>query len=314
VALADIMNFDSTRVQSEPSEDSYLAEFCEKTGIRFFFHADCLWQSMGMKLYVPTPSCFSISFSPDELDLMWQEGAWFIQHPVHDHEEGFASYVFFLDDKNYDFASIKSSDRRHNIRRGLKHCAVDRVSFQMLEREAPRLIADTYKRQGRNCEDNVLKMWNDYLVAAGSNPLFRAWGAFVGKELAAAKIEFMFRGGIHPEALFSRSDLLKYYTMNALLFVSTKETMRMENVSYISHGLRPVTGEKESLVDFKESVGLQKVPVKERLEVNPRVKLLLNRLSCRCGSFIPQRICERSEYARLSKGILMTLAKQFQNS
>jgi len=301
-----MLDHDSQKTAPGRDEESYLAEFCEKTGIRYFFDSNRIWQSMGLRLFVPTPSCFPIAFTADELDSIWANGAWFLQHAVHENERGLDSYVFFLDDKNYDFSSIKSSDRRHNIRRGLKNCAVDIVSFDLLKREAPRLVCDTYLRQGRNCGDHVLKMWNDYFVAGGSSPLFRTWGAFVGKDLAAAKIEFMFKGGVHPEALFSRSDLLKYYTMNALLFVSTKETIRMDNVSYISHGLRPVTGEKESLVEFKESLGLQKVAVKERLEVNPRLKYVCNRLSCKLESFIPNSICEHSEYVRLLKGILRT--------
>lgn len=291
---------------SQRNEESYLSDFCEKIGMRYFIGSDCMWRSMGLRLFVPTPSCFPVTFSPDDLKLMWGNGAWFVQHVVREQDPGFDSYMFFVKDKSYDLATIKSRDRRHNIRRSLKHCTVDIVSFDLLAREGQRLIHDTYLRQGRNCGNQVLNRWNDYFTAASSNPLFRGWGAFVGKELAAAKIEFKFKGGIHPEAIFSRTDLLKYYTTNALLFVSTKETMKMDNTSYICYGLRPVTGEKQSLIDFKESLGFQRLPVKERLEVNPRLKLLCNKLSYKFWPLIPRGVCERSEYARLLKGILMT--------
>ncbi len=291
-------------------EDGYLAEFCEKIGMRHFFGFGHLWQSMGLRLFVPIPNCFPVSLSQDDLDFMWGEGAFFIHHAVPDNENGFPGYVFLIDDKSYDLDCIRSSDRRHNIRRAFKYCTVDQVSFELLKSEAPRLISDTYLRQCRNCGASVLEGWKTYMDAAGSNPLFSAWGTFVGKELAAAKIEFRYRGGVHPEALFSRTDLLKYYTMNALLFVSTRETIRKDDVTYISHGMRPVTGEKESLAGFKESMGFRKLTVNERLEVNPVIKRFLGRYCCKASSWIPERFCENSEYVRLVQGILSTLNRQ----
>ncbi len=288
------------------SDESYLAEFYEKLGIRFFFYSNHLWQSMGLRLFVPTPNCFPIALTEDELKSCWEKGAWFLHYAVHEDKPGLPSYVFLIDDKNYDLGSIKSTDRRHNVRRGLKNCTVDIVSFELLKREAHRLIHDTYIRQGRNCGKTVLKMWQDYFSAAASCPLFRAWGAFVGKELAAVKIEHMFLGGVHPQAVFSRSDLLKYYTTNALLFVSTKEAIKMDEVSYICLGLKPVTGEKRSLMEFKESLGFKKLAVRGTLQINPILRSIFSRPLCSLESLISKGICERSEYARLIKGILST--------
>ncbi len=292
------------------AEESYLSEFCEKIGMRYFFEAGCLWQSMGLRLFVPTPNCFAVDLTPQTLESMWSEGAFFVQRIVPEFQKGFASYAFIVDDRNYDLDSIKSSDRRHNIRRAFKHCVVERVSFDSIKREALTLISDTYARQGRGCGDSVLKGWTEYIDAAASNPLFSVWATFVGKELAALKIEYRYRGGVHPEALFSRSDLLRYYTMNALLFVSTRETIRMNGVSYISHGMRPVTGEKQTLVDFKESMGFRKMIVNERLEINPRLKIINNSVFHHVGKFIPQTFAERSEYLRVIQGILETLKMQ----
>ncbi len=295
-------------------EENYLAEFCQKIGVKFFFHAGRLWRSMGLRFYVPTPNSLPVSLTANELNLLWGHNVWFLQHAVPDEEEGFPSYAFLLRDKNYDLSHIKSSDRRHNIKRGMKHCEVTRISLRLLLREAEPLIVDTYKRQGRNCDKKVLEAWRRYFLAADGNPLFRAWGAFVGKHLAAAKIEFVFQKGVHPEALFSRTDLLKYYTMNVLLFISTKETMRSDDICYLSHGLRPITGEKESLANFKESMGLGKIECKERLEINPRVKPFLGQPVCSICSYLPKKIFERSEYVRLVAGIAFTYDRQIRYS
>lgn len=52
------------------NEESYLAEFMEKSGGAFFFHRNCLWRCMGLRFYVPTPSCFPISLTTDDLDVI----------------------------------------------------------------------------------------------------------------------------------------------------------------------------------------------------------------------------------------------------
>jgi len=298
------------RPEYRSEEDSYLAEFCEKIGVNFFFYANFLWRSMGCHFYVPAPNSLPISLTADDLNFLWENNVWFLQRVIPDDQEGFESYAFLLRDKNYDLSNIKSADRRHNIRRGLKHCIVTRVPFRLLLSEAERLIIDTYSRQGRNCGPGVLRQWRDYFSAADGNPLFRAWGAFVGKDLAAAKVEFVFRKGIQPEALFSRTDLLKYYTMNALLFISTRESIRSEDVSYICHGMRPITGEKVSLLNFKESMGLGKYRVKERIDINPNLKPFTAKPFLSICSHIPKIISVRSEYVRLVQGIVSTLAMQ----
>ena len=291
-------------------EENYLSDFCQETGIKAFYRADIFWQSMGLRLFVPTPTNSPICLSLEDLSFMWKQGAWFVHYPVAIDLPGISSYAFVVQDKNYGFGSIKSSDRRHNIRRAFKHCSVERVSFELLKNEAAPLIADTYLRQGRYCGKDILAGWQSYFMVAATNPLFSAWGAFVKGVLAAVKVEFIFRNGVQVEALFSRTHLLKYYPMNALLFVSTQQSINMEGISYVSYGMRPVTGEKESLLSFKESMGFEKLAINERLELNPYIKPCFNSFLNSAAKRISEPLLERSEYARIISGIVLKLREQ----
>lgn len=291
-------------------EENYLSDFCQKTGIKTFHRAGIFWQSMAMRLFVPTPTNSPISLSSEDLSFMWKQGAWFVHFPVSIDFPGVSSYAFVVQDKNYGFGSIKSSDRRHNIRRAFKYCSVERVSFELLKNEAAPLIADTYLRQGRDCGRNILDGWQSYFTVAATNPLFSAWGAFVKGALAATKVEFIFRNGVQVEALFSSTDLLKYYPMNALLFVSTQQSINMEGISYVSYGMRPVTGEKESLMSFKESMGFEKLAINERLELNPYLKPFFNSFLSLAARKVSEPLLDRSKYARIITGIVLELREQ----
>ena len=48
------------------------------------------------------------------------------------------------------------------------------------------------------------------------------------------------------------------------------------SIKSVSYGRRPITGEAEGLVKFKESMGFKKVLVKERVEINPLAKALFS--------------------------------------
>ena len=191
---------------------------------------------------------------------------------------------------------------------------VENIPFELLLQNGAPLIQDTYGRQGRNCNNSVLERWRNYFIAAGSNPLFSAWGAFVSNELAAFKVEFTFRGGVHAEAVFSRNDLLKYYPVNALVFVSTQQAIARPGISHVSYGQRPVSGERESLVSFKESIGYKKVPMRQRLEVNPVVKPVFSYPLSSILRAIAERYRHRSDYARIVAGVISTLRGQIKLS
>ena len=298
----------------ESAEEKWLSDFYRSQGVRSFTAGGLFWYSIGLRRFTTVPCNRHISLSTHDLSSIWSQGALFVYFPSADNRPAFPGYIFVVEDKNYDLGSIKSGNRRHNIRRAFKHCTVERIPSELLVQKAEPLIQDTYCRHDRNWKNSVLEKWRNYFRAAGSNPLFEAWGAFVSNELAAFLVEFTFRGGVHQDVQLSRNDLLKYYPVNALVFVSTQQAIARPGISHVSYGQRPVSGERESLVSFKESIGYKKVPMRQRLEVNPVVKPVFSYPLSSILRAIAERYRHRSDYARIVAGLISTLRGQIKLS
>ena len=291
----------------QPPEIKHLADFCLAIGSRFFVIGGLFWMSRGMRLFSPWPSSRPISLSQNDLRYIWKQGALFIHYASSDDKPFFLGYDLVVDDKKYDLESIRSSKRRRNISSALRSCSVEPVSFESLVKSSQPLIEDTHSRQGRAFNPAVLEMWKNYFRSAGSNPLFEAYGAFVSNQLAAFHVCVSVSGGVYIEMTFSRTEFLKYHPVDALCFAFTKKAMARDYVNHVSYGTRPITGEAKGLVNFKESMGFRKIPLKERVEVTNILKPVL------CGPLTPvvrtiaNRYSDRSMYARIVTGVMDTL-------
>jgi hypothetical protein len=253
-------------------EDQALSEFLAATGVSVIETNHRLWYSSGLKIFQPLPCDRPMRVGNQEMDLLWEKGALFLRYPVAEEETpAFPSYIYLVDDKNYGMESL-SGNQRNKIRRALKHCTVRKIDMRLILNQGPDLIQDTYQRQERHFDKTILDNWIRYFTAASTNPLFESWGAFVGDQLAAYRVDFTYRGGIYGDALFNRRDLLKYHIMNALVFVSTRELIRRDNITHVSYGMRGLIDEQESVTRFKQSMGYLCVSTCERIEVSPLLK------------------------------------------
>jgi hypothetical protein len=296
------------------AEEKLLSDFYRSQGVRNLTAGGLFWYSAGLRLFTPIPCNRHISLSSQDLSSMWSQGALFALFPSADKKPFFPGHFYVVEDNNYGLETIKGAKDRYYIRRALKQCKVENIPFELLLQKGSPLVEDTYGRQGRNCGKSVLEICRNYFRAAASNPLFSAWGAFVSNELAAFKVEFTFRGGVHADTVFSRNDLLKYYPVNALVFVSTQQAMKRAGISYVFYGERPVTGEREGLMRFKESMGYKKVPLKQRLEVNPIVRPAFSRPLSSATKAVADLFYHRSGYARIVSGVISTLRGQIEHS
>jgi len=297
-------------IRQDSVDEKHLSDFCRARGVRFFRVGGLFWMSRGLRFFSPWPASKPISLSPQDLRFMWGQKALFLHYVSAEDKPYFPGYDLVVDDKNYDFRSITSSKRRHNIRWALKHCTVERVQFNLLAQEAGPLMEDTHRRQDRTFNESVLKMWINYFKIAESNPLFEAWASFVGNQLAAVCVVVTVGGGTYIEMTFSRTELLKYHPVDALAFVATQEFIARQGITHVSYGRRPITGEPEGLVNFKESMGFRKVPVRERIEIHPALKPALWGPLSSAARFVAKICSNRSMYARIITGVLDTYRGQ----
>jgi len=152
------------------------------------------------------------------------------------------------------------------------------------------------------------------LTLAADCPSLEAWGAFVGEALAAYLLAIRCGECVYIHNVFSRTDLLKYYPINAVTFAFSQEAMKREGVTHTCYGIRSIKGDKQSLNHFKAAMGFEKVLVLERIEINPRLKLWFDGGLARGIHWIAGKYSDRSEFAANINGLVTAYLTQKQLS
>ena len=127
------------------------------------------WLSRGIRFFSPWPSYKPISLSSADRGYLWRQGAFFAHYVCSDDQSFFPGYDLIVDDRTTIFGNILSPKRRHNIRWALKHCSVERISFESLVAVGRRLIEDTHKHQERSATNLFSKCGK--ITSTSHNPI-----------------------------------------------------------------------------------------------------------------------------------------------
>ena len=292
-------------------QEKWLKTYFEVIGVPSVSLRDRLWYSTGSRIFINLPCDGPITIDDEQKRVLWNSGAVFLKYPSAVEFPGFPSYLYLVTDKSYDLETLSSHVRKETAR-ALKKCHVEQIPIKDILSEAPSIIADTHIRQGREFDNSILLEWMDAIRAASENPLFECWASFVGSRVGAFRIDFTYRGGFYGDVLFNVKELLKYQVMNALMFVSTRDVIRRPHVDHVSYGMRSIYGDKPSLNKFKESMGYRKIVFRERIEVAPWFRILINRKSAGFGAMILEKIGTRSQKFQKLEAILDMYSSQFE--
>jgi hypothetical protein len=282
-----------------------LALFLRETGGHVLSGKDRIWYEMGPRVFFPLPFHIPFSMHSEELRRLWRGGALALRYLTERETSGCPSYMFLLTDQDYSLLNLKSKNR-NQTRRGLENCSVRKISFDYLGHEGQALIADTFQRQGRPYSRKWQRYWRNFFSRAHGCVPLEAWGSFVEDQLAAYLISITLGDCAHIHMVFSRSDLLRYYSVNALTFVFAQNAVRREGVSSVSYGLRSIRNDQESLNKFKEGMGFTRTPVRERIEINPYLKPFLDSWIVRSLGAISENFCGTSGFMANAHGLIAT--------
>jgi hypothetical protein len=198
----------------------------------------------------------------------------------------------------YDL-SMLAQKARNQTRRGLDNCDVRPVAFDDLHVSGLKLNRETLERQGRAIPANFNSYWRKYYHFAGKAEGAEAWGSFVEESLAAYLIAFEIEGCLNIFIMRSSREHLKFYPNNALLFSFIKETLRRANIQEVSIGLESLQQGMEGLDHFKIGMGFERIPIGQRIEISPPLKLLLRGSILRWLSTYFESKADREEYGKL---------------
>lgn len=255
------------------------AEWMRRQGRRVLRTESTYWHSQGPGAYQAFPYHWVIEPSETELlQMIHHDRVLALRYSTSvDSGSGCLSYHAVRDDANYNLNSL-SQWARKNIRRGLRNCSVEPITFERLALEGWLLHRDTLDRQGRAKLELSEKAWHAKCLAAGELPGFQAWGALVQDRLAASVISFQMGDCCYLLEQQCHRTHLAAHVNNALSFVVTRTLLSGAGVQSIFYALHSLDA-PPTMDEFKFRMGYRAKPVRQRVLFNPWLSPMMNPVS-----------------------------------
>jgi hypothetical protein len=254
------------------------AEWFWRQGYQVARTESSYWVNLGKRVYQAFPYHWLIQPEEAELQEFIQSQkalalrySTFLEAPV-----GCLSYHATYDHPSYDLNNLGKWARK-NVRRGLKNCEIEEISFSRLAKEGWQLQVDTLDRQGRRVSMST-RLWERLCLSMVDLSGFKAWGAIVQGQLAASVVTFQMDDcGYMLYQQFHRR-YIQDHVNNALSFSVTKWLMEQKPIHSILYGLHSLDA-PASVDEFKFRMGYVAKPVRQRVVFHPWIKPCINHVS-----------------------------------
>lgn len=251
------------------------AEWLRRQGHHVIQTESSYWHSQGPRIYQAFPYHRQILPTQDELNrLLVENRAIGLRYstPV-TAMEGAVSYHVIYDGEDYELKSL-SKKARYDVRTGLKHVAVEPISFERLAQEGWRMRFETLQRQGRVGAEDA-SWWAKLCLTAKDLPGFEAWGAIATGKLVASLLAFSCDGCYSILYQESLTEYLRKGVNNALTYVVTNQAIKRPDITRIFYGLNSLDA-PASVDQYKFRMNYSAQPVRQRVVFHPRVAPLFN--------------------------------------
>src|SRR6266536_4274134 len=252
------------------------SEWLRRAGHQVFRTASSYWHDQGMRVFKAFPYHWRIQPGKEELrELMLRHRFIGLRYSMPPEVEiGTPSYHAVYNRADYDFESL-SAWARKNVRRGLRECRVEPISFERYVRDGWEMRIDTLARQDRHLKESQ-EQWQQKYSAAADLPGFEVWAAQVGSRLAATLVIFRMDDWFYMVYQQCHRDFLRAHAPNALSFAVTQDLIRRPGVRGVFYGLQSLDA-PESVDEFKFRMGYEAQPVKQRICFHPAITPFVNR-------------------------------------
>lgn len=210
--------------------------------------------------------------------------------------EGKISYHVIWDQPSFDLSKINKK-ARYDIRSGLGYADYEKISFERMAEEGWQLRCETLERQGRMGAETKAS-WGKMCLAAQGLEGFEAWGAVHEGELAASILTYTADDCASILYQQSRTYHMKYGINNALAYVFTREALQRTGIRKVFYGLHSLDA-PEGVDRFKFRMGFYPQPVRQRIAINPSLKLLFNPASYRLVRLITKLFPQSPKIAKV---------------
>jgi hypothetical protein len=254
------------------------AEWLRRQGYRIVRTPSSYWYEASPRVYQAFPYHWLIHPTEDELSqLLCQQRAIGLRYSTSvDRPMGCVSYHAIYDKPSYTLDGLDRRTRQ-NVRKGLKSCCVEQISFECLAEDGWWLEMDTVSRQGRRVTISK-EAWRRRYMAAADLPGFEAWGALVDGRLVASLLTFQMEDCCEMISQQCHQDYLSARVNNALSFVVTQTMISRTGTRSIFYALHSLDA-PPSVDEFKFRMGYTARPVRQRVVFHPWLAPVFNRAS-----------------------------------
>jgi len=279
-----------------------LLAFHEACGFDVYRGASGHWYEKVPRFLLAVPTHEPIRVEPGEVRAALRAtGALGLRYVCADEDRGRESWMMVARGADYALDRL-SGNNRSKVRRGLKNNTIRRISGEELIRCGEQAFLDTVGRQGR-ADRYGLDRWHRLLRAADREPGIEIWSAWHDDELAAYLLIMVFEDACEFYEARSRSDKLRYYPNNALVYTVTTDILVERRLPEINFGIEGLE-DLPSLDEFKLAMGFERKPVRQHVVFHPAVRLALGpRVVRRALGALAHR-SEGSGFWRRAEGLL----------
>lgn len=278
-----------------------MADFLERLGHRVVQTESSYWYDVHRHFYLNFPHHRLVNPNANELSQLFKgfyAGVRYFGPPA---VPGRPSYAIICRDRQYSL-DLLSPNTRSKVRRGLKHCKVERLEPKFVRERGKEANEDTLQRIG--IRDPY--PWESYWRAVEESDCVEVWGAQMGKDLVAYLVAVLVEGCCEILIARSLAGFLKFYPNNALLFTVVHDMLSRAEIDQVFFGVESLE-DLSSIDQFKESMGFVKSPIRQRVVLHPLLRpALLSPLVVRAISGLAN-LQPQNEFWRKLNGI-MTLS------
>jgi hypothetical protein len=248
------------------------AEWMRRQGHQVFRTASSYWYSAGPHVLQAFPYHWLISPPEEEInDLMLRHRIISVRYStLLNSQMGKISYHIILHNP-YSLDSLKAQ-ARNGVKRGLKRCRIEQISFERLATEGWILQRDTLDRQNR-LRSMTQAEWERICRSAADLPGFEAWAAVSGNELAAALIVCQIDNTWCVPYALSHRKFLNDHVNNALFYNTSCNLLARNGAEGIFFTVQSLDA-PPTVDDFKLRMGLTPRPVRQRVDFHPWLRPL----------------------------------------
>jgi len=248
------------------------AEWMRRQGHQVLRTASSYWYSAGPQVLQAFPYHWLISPPEEEItDLMLNHRMISVRYStLLNSQLGKISYHIVLHNP-YSLDNLKAQ-ARNGVKRGLKRCGIEQISFERLATEGWILQQDTLDRQNR-LRSMTQAEWERICRSAADLPGFEAWAAVSGNELAAALIVCQIDNTWCVPYALSHRKFLNDHVNNALFYSTSCNLLGRDGVEGIFFTVESLDA-PPTVDDFKLRMGLAPRPVRQRVDFHPWLRPL----------------------------------------